>query len=106
MWFVIVQIIIEKAHNEKHLADMDKTKFLVPQELTMSQLVNIIRCVCMHVILEPCSPDCHILLGDFQYCYFVHILLQWLYNGFPESVLHKFLNIKFLCVQKFPCILQ
>lgn len=40
---VIVQIIIERAQNEKHLAEMDKTKFLVPEELTMSQLVNIIR---------------------------------------------------------------
>ena len=31
--------------NEKHLAEMDKSKFLVPEELTMSQLVNIIRYV-------------------------------------------------------------
>ena len=39
----VVQIIIEKAQNEKNLAELDKSKFLVPEELTMSQLVNIIR---------------------------------------------------------------
>ena len=44
LWDVLaVQIIIEKAQNEKNLVELDKSKFLVPEELTMSQLVNIIR---------------------------------------------------------------
>lgn len=34
---------MEKYHKEKTLPLLDKTKFLVPQELTMSQFVTIIR---------------------------------------------------------------
>jgi len=34
---------VEKYHKEKTLPLLDKTKFLVPQELTMSQFVTIIR---------------------------------------------------------------
>jgi len=38
-----VPVIVEKYAKEKSLCQMDKTKFLVPQELTMSQFVTIIR---------------------------------------------------------------
>ena len=38
-----LQIIVERAKNEKHLGILDKSKFLVPEELTMSQLCTIIR---------------------------------------------------------------
>ena len=38
-----VPIIIERSKNSKHLTIIDKNKFLVPRELTMSQLLWVIR---------------------------------------------------------------
>nr|CAD7455617.1 unnamed protein product [Timema tahoe] len=38
-----MQIIVERFYKELYLPRLDKTKFLVPQEITMSQFVSIIR---------------------------------------------------------------
>ncbi len=40
---MFLQIIIERARKERSLSLLDKSKFLVPEELTMSQLTTIIR---------------------------------------------------------------
>jgi microtubule-associated protein 1 light chain len=36
-------VIVERFHRERNLPKLDRNKFLVPQELTMSQFVTIIR---------------------------------------------------------------
>ncbi|GLG93250.1 Microtubule-associated proteins 1A/1B light chain 3A [Gryllus bimaculatus] len=39
-WF---KVIVERFYKEQNLPTLDKRKFLVPQEITMSQFVTIIR---------------------------------------------------------------
>ncbi|KAF6274672.1 microtubule associated protein 1 light chain 3 gamma [Rhinolophus ferrumequinum] len=42
------QVVVERYSREKFLPPLDKTKFLVPQELTVAQFLSIIR---SHMVL-------------------------------------------------------
>ncbi|CAF0863912.1 unnamed protein product [Brachionus calyciflorus] len=53
-------VIVERYHKEKSLPPLDKTKFLVPQEITMSQFVAIIR---NRMTLSP-SQAFYLLIDD------------------------------------------
>lgn len=41
--FLYLKIIVERSPKERSLPRLDKTKFLVPQELSMGKFMTIIR---------------------------------------------------------------
>jgi microtubule-associated protein 1 light chain len=38
-----IPVIVQKFYKENNLPSMDKSKFLVPQEITMSQFLSVMR---------------------------------------------------------------
>ena len=45
MYLLFLKIILERFKKERELPELDRIKFLVPQEINVSQFVTIIRCV-------------------------------------------------------------
>lgn len=43
MYLLLLQVIVERYYKETDLPILDKKKFLVPQEVTLSQFLQIIR---------------------------------------------------------------
>jgi len=71
LFLLLFQIIVERYERETSLPLLDKRKFLVPQEITMSQFVAIIRYVLKEGLI------CKFLSSDTYLLGFLFSEIEW-----------------------------